>query len=198
MQRTRSTGTLKDPIVEPERYVRARLLLQRIKRAMAEDQNCRPLEDFALRSNEEPHSSIVNPAITANNFELKPDLLQIMQHNKFTSLPTENPNQHLQVFIQLADTLKCNNAASEAIRLCLFPFSLKDREQTWLDSLPANSITTWNDLKKVFLAIYFPPSKTDVLRNKITRFTQQDSESLFDAWERYKELLGAFPHHGLE
>lgn len=65
-----------------------------------------------------------------------------------------------------------------------------------MDSLPSNSITTWNDLKKVLLTRYFPPSKTTVLRNQITRFTQQDGESLFDAWERYKELLIACPHHG--
>lgn len=121
-----------------------------------------------------------------------------MQQNKFVGLPTENPNQHLKVFIQLADTLKSNEASLEAIHLRLFPFSLKDRARSWQDSLPVNSITTWNDLKKVFLARYFPSSKIAVLRNQITRFTQQDGESLFDTWERYKELLRACPHHGLE
>lgn len=78
MRRNRNTRTLKDPIVEQEKYVRARLLLQQIKREMEEDQNLRPLKEFALPSNEEPHSSIVNLAITANNFELKSALLQIV------------------------------------------------------------------------------------------------------------------------
>ena len=50
----------------------------------------------------------------------------------------------------------------------------------------------------MFLAREFPPSKTIVLRNQITRFTQNQGESLFEAWERYKELLRACPHHGLE
>lgn len=127
MRRTHSTGTLVDLIEEPERYARARLLFQRLKRAMAEDQNERPLKDFALPSNEDPHSSIVNPSIPAQNFELKPSLLQLVKHNQFTSLPTENPNQYLKVFIQLADTLKANGASSEAIRLRLFPFSPRDR-----------------------------------------------------------------------
>lgn len=67
-------------------------MLQRIKRAMEEDQNRRPLKEFALPSNEDPHSRIVNPAITANNFKLKPALLQIEQQNQFVGLPIENPN----------------------------------------------------------------------------------------------------------
>lgn len=108
-------------------------------------------------------------------------MLQLVQDNQFDGLPTETPNQHLKVFIQLSDTLKANGDSLEAIRLRLFLFSLRDRARSWLDSLLANSITTWNDLKKVLLARYFPPSKTVVLRNKITRFTQQEGESLFDA-----------------
>jgi len=53
-------------------------------------------------------------------------------------------------------------------------------------------------LKKAFLARYFPPSKTIQLRNQITCFRQTDGESLFEAWERYKELMRACTHHGLE
>ena len=198
MRRTRSTSSLIDPLAEPERYARARLQIRRIRETMAEDRNQRPLKDFAQPSDDEPSSSIVNPTIPANNFKLKPSLLQLVQQNQFASLPSENPNQHLKVFIQLADTFKTNGATPEAIRLRLFPFSLRDKALTWLDSLPANSITTWDDLRKVFLARYFPPSKTAVFRNQITRFTQIQGESLFEAWERYKDLLRICPHHGLE
>lgn len=171
--KTRSTRTLENPIAGPERYARARLLLRRIRRAMAEEPDQKPLKEFSLPSNKEPHSSIVNPAIATNNFELKLSLVQIVQQNQFTSLPTENPNQHLKVFIQLDDTLKINGVSPKVIHLHLFPFSL-----------PENSVITWNDQKKVFLARYFPPIMTIVLRNQINRFTQQDGESLFDAWEK--------------
>ena len=44
----------------------------------------------------------------------------------------------------------------------------------------------------------FPPSKTAKLRDQITRFNQKDGESLYDAWERFKEMLRLCPHHGLE
>ena len=142
MRKNQSTGNLLDPLVEPECYTRARLFLRRIKRTMVEDRKWRPLKEFAQPSDEEPNSSIINPAITTNNFKLKPSLLQLVQQNQFAGLSSENPNQHLKVFIQLADTLKTNGASPEAIHLRLFPFSPRDKARDWLDSLPANSITT--------------------------------------------------------
>jgi len=39
--------------------------------------------------------------------------------------------------------------------------------------------------------VFFSPSQ-------ITRFTQRDGESLYDAWERFKVMLRLCPHHGLE
>ena len=35
------------------------------------------------------------------------------------------------------------------------------------------------------------------MRSDITIFFQQDMESLYEAWERYKDLLWKCPHHGL-
>lgn len=45
---------------------------------MAEEQDHKPLNDFALTSDEELHTSILNHAITAHKFEPKPALLQIV------------------------------------------------------------------------------------------------------------------------
>src|SRR5215470_9360816 len=48
-----------------------------------------------------------------------------------------------------------------------------------------------------FLAKYFPPSKTAKMRNDITTFMQSEMESLYEAWERYRDLLRRVPHHEL-
>ncbi|GJT80173.1 reverse transcriptase domain-containing protein [Tanacetum coccineum] len=45
-------------------------------------------------------------------------------------------------------------------------------------------------------AIFFPPSKTTNLRNEITNFKQRFDESFSEAWDRFKDLLRACPHHG--
>jgi hypothetical protein len=87
----------------------------------------RALQDYAAPSQDEPHSSIAPPAIETNNFELKPSLLQAVQHNQFSGNPTEDPNLHLSVFVQYADTVKANGVTSEEIRLRLFLFSLRDK-----------------------------------------------------------------------
>ncbi|KAA3461302.1 Retrotransposon gag protein [Gossypium australe] len=42
---------------------------------------------------------------------------------------------------------------------------------------------------------YFPPRKNDNLQNEITTFQQIDDESLYEAWERFIELLRKCPHH---
>ncbi|XP_075500061.1 uncharacterized protein LOC142538632 [Primulina tabacum] len=50
-------------------------------------------------------------------------------------------------------------------------------------------------MAKAFLLKYFPPSKTMKLRADITTFSQFEQESLYEAWERYKDLLRRCPHH---
>jgi len=96
------------------------------------------------------------------------------------------------------DTLKLNGVSTDAIRLHLFPFSLKDKARTWLHSLPSDSIGTWDELTRAFIAKFFPPSKTASLRNQITTFTEGEDESLYEAWEWFKDLLQLCPHHGLQ
>ncbi|KAJ9146095.1 hypothetical protein P3X46_028405 [Hevea brasiliensis] len=67
----------------------------------------------------------------------------------------------------------------------------------WLHFLPPGSITTWDELSQAFLAQYFAPSKTAKLRNELTSFKPRDDESLYEAWERSKDLQRRCPHHGI-
>src|SRR5262249_12436324 len=48
-----------------------------------------------------------------------------------------------------------------------------------------------------FLTKYFPPYKTAKLRNDISTYTQTETETLYKAWERYKDLLRKCPHYRL-
>ena len=61
-----------------------------------------------------------------------------------------------------------------------------------------NSLANLETMTQAFLTRFFPLSKTAQLRDQITRFTQRDGGSLYDAWERFKEMLSLCPHHGLE
>ncbi|GKF21415.1 reverse transcriptase domain-containing protein, partial [Tanacetum coccineum] len=61
---------------------------------------------------------------------------------------------------------------------------------------PPRSIQTWDDLVAKFINQFFPPSKTTNLRNEIKNFKQRFDESFSEAWDRFKDLLRACPHHG--
>nr|GEV83994.1 hypothetical protein [Tanacetum cinerariifolium] len=47
-----------------------------------------------------------------------------------------------------------------------------------------------------FINEFFPPSRTTNLCNRISNFKQRFNESFYEAWDRYKGLLRACPHHG--
>ncbi|KAJ9169141.1 hypothetical protein P3X46_020603 [Hevea brasiliensis] len=159
--------------------------------------NNRSVKDHAYPNIGDFMPSITRPRVEANNFELKPALCQMVQQSQFGGNPSESPHVHLAHFLEISDMLKINGVSDDAIRLRLFPFSLKDRAREWLHSLPPGSITTWDELSQAFLAQYFPPSKTAKLRNELTSFKPRDDESLYEAWERYKDLQRRCPHHGI-
>nr|GEV81665.1 reverse transcriptase domain-containing protein [Tanacetum cinerariifolium] len=76
-------------------------------------------------------------------------------------------------------------------------FKLKHRAaRRWLKKEPPRSILPWEDLVSKFINEFFPPSRTTNLRNEIANFQQRFDESIHEAWDRYKDLLRACPHHG--
>nr|GEV83168.1 hypothetical protein [Tanacetum cinerariifolium] len=73
---------------------------------------------------------------------------------------------------------------------------LQRAARRWLEKEPPHSILTWKDIVSKFINELFPPSRTTNLRNEILNFQQQFNESFHKAWDRYKDLLCACPHHG--
>nr|GEX89775.1 hypothetical protein [Tanacetum cinerariifolium] len=96
-----------------------------------------------------------------------------------------------------SNNIKVNGVSDDALRLYLFPHSLTHHTTTWFDRLPRNSINTFEQMAKMFLGKYFPPSMVTKLRNEITNFCQRPDESLFEAWERYKHSIDRCPNHNM-
>ncbi|CAM8910658.1 unnamed protein product [Rhodiola kirilowii] len=143
-------------------------------------------------------SAIAPPGIENNTWELKTGLIQMVLNNQFTGRQNEDPHQHLKRFVQMCNTVKMNGVLPESYYLRLFPFSLSDKTSRWLDSHAEGTFTTWGKVAEAFLQQYFPPSKTVHFRNKIISSRSMDGETLYEAWERYKELMRICPHHNLE
>nr|GEU91098.1 reverse transcriptase domain-containing protein [Tanacetum cinerariifolium] len=140
--------------------------------------------------------AIVISKILAENYEIKTNLLQLVQANKFHSRENDNPHTHISNFKRMTETLMYRDVPNDVIKLMLFLYSLEDRARIWYEKEPPNSILTWDDLVNKFVNQFFPPSKTTHLKNKISRFTQRFNETFSEACDRFKELLRACPHHG--
>ena len=67
----------------------------------------------------------------------------------------EDPYKHLDEFLQICSTVKIQNFLDDALKLTLFPFSLKDKAKYWLGTLD-RSIDTWTKMQKEFLKKFYP------------------------------------------
>nr|GEX95771.1 reverse transcriptase domain-containing protein [Tanacetum cinerariifolium] len=126
-------------------------------------------------------------AIQATNFGLKNDMIQQVQNSfQFHGLSGDDANKHIDKFLHVTQSIKVNGVTDDALRLYLFPHSLTHHSTSWFHRLPRHSITTFEQMAKMFLGKYFPPSMVKKLRNEITNFRQRPDESLFEAWKHYK------------
>ncbi|GKC94797.1 reverse transcriptase domain-containing protein [Tanacetum coccineum] len=135
------------------------------------------------------------PAILAENFELKHGLLNLVTSKQFCGFEKEDPHAHFRWFNKITSTIRYKDVPNSSIKLMLFPFSIEGVARIWLEKEPPRSIVTWEDLVSKFINQFFPPSKTINLRNEITNFQQRFDKSFCEAWERFKYLLRACPHH---
>ncbi|GJZ60587.1 reverse transcriptase domain-containing protein [Tanacetum coccineum] len=156
----------------------------------------RTMEELLRAPTEGCGEAIVLPEINADHFEIKMNLLQLVQANPFHGLENENPHAHNNSFKRITSTLRFRNVPNDVIKQMMFPYSLEGAAKTWYEKEPPKPILTWEDLVTKFVNQFFHPSKMTHLKNKISRFTQKFDESFSEAWERFKEMLRACPRHG--
>lgn len=145
---------------------------------------------------QDQNTDFAPPTFQANNFELKPALISMVQHNQFSGSAMESPHTHIRNFLEYCNTMKFNGVSFDVIRLQMFPFSLRDDAKMRYHSLLAQYIDTWPQLVQAFYGRYFPPAKAAEYRENITRFVQFDGEILYDAWQRFQGLIKMCPNHG--
>ncbi|KAG9444829.1 hypothetical protein H6P81_016169 [Aristolochia fimbriata] len=103
----------------------------------------RTMDDYVTQSPNTHRTSIITPTIQANNFDIKPQIISMLQnHYQFSGLANEDPNEHLQRFLDLCATFKCNGVSGDAIRLRILKFTLAGRATTWLNTLSAGSVSS--------------------------------------------------------
>ncbi|GJV43314.1 hypothetical protein Tco_1427850 [Tanacetum coccineum] len=106
-------------VVEPE--------LRTIVAPMAE----RTMEELLRAPTEGYGEAIVLPKINVDHFEIKTNLLQLVQANPFHGLENENPHAHINSFKRITSTLRFRNVPNDVIKLMMFPYSLEGAAKTW-------------------------------------------------------------------
>ncbi|XP_010279321.1 PREDICTED: uncharacterized protein LOC104613275 [Nelumbo nucifera] len=126
-------------------------------------------------------------------FELKSSLIHLLP--TFRGLSGEDPHKHLKEFHVVCLSMKPQGVIEEQIKLRAFPFSLADKAKDWLYYLPSGSITTWNDMKRKFLEMFFPASRAANIKKEICGIIQFSGETLYEYWERFKQLCASCLQH---
>ncbi|GJU20716.1 retrovirus-related pol polyprotein from transposon TNT 1-94 [Tanacetum coccineum] len=103
-----------------------------------------------------------------DNFELKGQILKELPTNTFSSSNHEDENEHIEKVLEIADLFHILNITIDQ-----------------------------DGLKTKFLNKYFPPARTAKKMEEINNFQQEPDENLYQAWERFKELLMKCPQYYL-
>ncbi|GKC01880.1 hypothetical protein Tco_0993490 [Tanacetum coccineum] len=124
-------------------------------------------------------------------------ILKELRDNTFSGSKHEDANEHIEKVLEIIDLLHIPKVTQDQIMLRAFYVSLTRAASRWLKNQPSGSITTWEVLKTKFLNKYCPPARTAEKIEEINNFQQEPEESLYRAWERFKELLTKCPQHYL-
>ncbi|CAN6483787.1 unnamed protein product [Victoria cruziana] len=84
----------------------------------------RLLREFFVPSDYDCGAGGVGPLVGPNQYEIKAATINMLL--SFHGLATEDPYRHLDEFLDVCATVKISHVEDGALRLRLFPFSLKD------------------------------------------------------------------------
>ncbi|GKC79427.1 retrovirus-related pol polyprotein from transposon TNT 1-94 [Tanacetum coccineum] len=156
------------------------------------------MEQYMSKTRGDYGSGVTRPTINQDtHFELKGQFLKELHDNTFSGSEHEDANEHIEKVLEIVDLFHIPKITQDQIMLRAFPVSLTGAASRWLRNQPSGSITTWEVLKTKFLNKYCPPARTAKKMEEINNFQQEPDESLFRAWERFKELLMKCPQHYL-
>ncbi|GJU34446.1 retrovirus-related pol polyprotein from transposon TNT 1-94 [Tanacetum coccineum] len=111
-----------------------------------------------------------------------------LRDNTFIGSDHEDANEHIEKVREIVDLFHIPNITQDQIMLRAFPMSLTRAASRWLRNKPSGLMR---------LSKYYPPARTTKKMEEINNFQQEHDETLYQAWERFKELLMKCPQQYL-
>nr|GEY40082.1 reverse transcriptase domain-containing protein [Tanacetum cinerariifolium] len=148
------------------------------------------MEELLQAPTEGYGEAIVILNILAENFEIKTNLLQLVQANKLHGFERDNPHTHISNFKRMTATLKYMDVLNDAIKLMLFSYSLEgaaricffQNQPLTSGTLPSNTVPNPKDEKKAVttrsgLAYEVPSIPTN---SSLEKVDEQTTEEILD------------------
>src|SRR4051812_40501449 len=160
---------------------------------MGSNENTKLCDFTSHNNNDFICTPIAPPATSAPYYEIKPALLNLVMKHQFSGAG-EDSALHLNSFVELCDMQKYKEVDGDIVKLKLFPSSLRGRAKEWLQSLPRNSIDSWDKCKDAFTGKYYPPAKIIQLRGNIMNFRKLDNEHVAQILGTYENSCEELPY----
>ncbi|GJR06320.1 hypothetical protein Tco_0529304 [Tanacetum coccineum] len=135
-------------------------------------------------------AGVVKYEIRGNvNFEIKGQFMRELREDTFSWNKNNDAYEYVERILDIVNLFNIPGVTHDAVMLCVFPITLTGATKRWVDRLSLGTINTWDLLKKAFIQRYCPPSKMAKQLEVIHNFKQEGKDTLYQAWERYNDLL---------
>src|SRR3954464_918151 len=104
----------------------------------------RNIGSFATPSNHSMREPIAQLEVATAEYEIKLNLVSMVQRDQFGGSASEDAGMHLHNFTELCNMTDVKDYDPDALKLRLFPFSLRGKAKGWLLALPKGGITSWS------------------------------------------------------
>ena len=117
---------------------------------MGSSENTKLCDFTSHNNNDFICTPIAAPTTEATSYEIKPALLNPVMKEQFFGAG-DAAALHLNDFVELCDMQKYKEVDGDIVKLKIFSVSLRGRAKEWLQSLPRNSIDSWDKCKDAFI-----------------------------------------------
>jgi hypothetical protein len=128
-------------------------------------------------------------------FDIKTFIIKTIYEERFEGKPGEDQIAHLKKFEKRCEMIKLNNVICEVIKIKMFPYSLGEKSNWFLD-FPLGTSHPWINLKSAFMEIFGLRSVMSYNKEVLFLFKQQSDEWLVHTWERFRGIAYG-QEHGL-
>ncbi|KAF2538903.1 hypothetical protein F2Q68_00021354 [Brassica cretica] len=111
-------------------------------------------------------------ALEIQGFQIHPTHFSHVGRHPYRGLPDKNPLDHIETLEDFVSGLQEDEATKDYIICKLFKCSLSGNVKKWLRCLPPGSLTTWNDVRTVFMTEFLDDARAEEMRDKIWTFSQ--------------------------